>query len=161
MKSETIWAFWNDIVVYGSNHYKGILANCKKSQILATFLKIHVKEFLRRYFLKILPRFWDQLFCGTPPNGCFCVEALSSVKDLVIFSERFVLGDINNHILFNNLLVNALETQEIKQKWFNNTLIRSGTRLFPSKSIWLFPLLLIDYLHFQTSKYFLKQTWYS
>ena len=73
MKSETIWAFWNDIVVYGSNHYKVILANCKKSQILATFLKIHEKELLRRYFLKILPRFWDQLFCGTPPNGCFCV----------------------------------------------------------------------------------------
>ena len=59
------------------------------------------------------------------------------MKDLVTFSERFVLRDINSHISFNNLLVNALETQEIKQKWFNltftNTLIRSGYQTVPFK----------------------------
>ena len=98
---------------------------------------MHVKEFLRRYFLKILPRFCGQFFCGTPPNGYFCVQVLSSVKDLVIFSERFVLSDINSHTSFNNLLVNSLETQEIKQKWVNltsnNTLIRSGYQTVPFK----------------------------
>ena len=67
------------------------------------------------------------------------------MKDLVIFSERFVLSDIKSHVSFNNLLVNALETQEIKQKWFNLTFRLPDCSL--QTPLYIFPLLLIDYLH--------------
>ena len=70
------------------------------------------------------------------------------MKDLVIFSERFVLSDINSNISFNNLLVNTLETQEIKQKWFNLTsnrsLIRSGYQTVPFKLHYTFFLFFLQ-----------------
>ena len=55
------------------------------------------------------------------------------------------------------MLVNVLETQEINRSGLisNNTLIRSGYQTVPFKIHYtFFLLLLINYLHFQTSKYF-------